>query len=227
MHVSAAIIEAMTIRAITRTAKSPGGRPRAAEVEERAEHILQAAGKVFLRLGFDGATMDAIAAAARISKRTLYARYPDKTALFKAVLRDLIDRWLAPMDQFRSEQGPLEETLLALARHLATFALTPQSISANRIIIAEARRQPELGRLADEMGRRPAIRAIAAILRRHRDELRSDNVELLAEQFLSLAVDHNLWLAHLGIAPSAEEIDAWVCSAVRLFLIGVRSRARA
>lgn len=198
-----------------------GGRPKTSELEQREEHILRAAGETFLHFGFDATTMDAVAEAARISKRTLYARYADKTILFNAILRDLIGRWLTPIDQFQSGQGELKETLLALARYLTTFALTPQSVSVNRIIISEAPRLPEFGRLVDEVGRKPAIRAIAAILRRHRAELRPTDLDLAAEQFMSLTVDRNLRLAYLGIKNDAEEVETWARTSVELFLAGV------
>ena len=78
-----------------------------------------------MRLGFAGASMDAVAAAARVSKRTLYARYGGKAALFSEVLGGLVSRWLVRIDRFESEQDKLEDVLLAIARHLATSALTP------------------------------------------------------------------------------------------------------
>lgn len=190
-------------------------------MEQRDEHILLAAGETFLHFGFGGTTMDAVAEAARISKRTLYARYADKTALFKAVLRDLINRWLIPIDQFQLGQGELQDTLIALARYLTTFALTPQSVSVNRIIISEAQRQPEFGQLANEAGRKPAVRAIVSILRQHRTELRSMDLDVAAEQFMSLAVDSNLRLAYLGIKTSPRQIEKWARAAVELFLQGI------
>jgi AcrR family transcriptional regulator len=203
---------------------SRGGRPKIAETEQRDEHILCAAGETFLRFGFDGTSMDAVAEAARISKRTLYARYPDKTRLFKAVLRDLINRWLIPIDQFESEHGELEDTLLALARHLTAFALTPQCVGVGRIIIAESERHPEFGRLGNEAGKRHAIHAIVSILRRHQTELRPLDLDMAAEQFMSLAVDTNLRQAYWGMKPSAEQIERWVRASVDLFLAGIKRR---
>lgn len=200
------------------------GRPKASEIEQRRQRILSAAGETFLRFGFDGTTMDAVAEAARISKRTLYARYPDKAALFNAVLRDLINRWLVPIDRFQSQPGQLEETLLALARYMTTFALTPQCVSINRIIISEAQRWPEFGLLVDEAGRKPAIDAIVSILRRHGSELRPVDLDLAAQQFMCLAVDNNLRLAYLGLTPDSKHIDQWVRAAVELFLQGIRAQ---
>lgn len=198
------------------------GRPRLAEAGLREEHILRVAGDMFLNFGFDGTTMDAVAETARVSKRTLYARYADKTALFNAVLRDLIDRWLVPIGQLQAQRGELRETLLELARHLTTFALTPQSVGVNRIIISEAQRRPEFGRLVNEVGRKPAVQAIKSLLRQHQSELRPIDLDMAAEQFLSLAVDSSLRLAYLGIKASVKQIEQRVCASVDLFLVGVR-----
>ena len=124
-----------------------GGRPKASEVERRNEDIVRTAGDMFMRLGFDGTSMEAVAQTARISKRTLYARYPDKSTLFSEVLGDLVRRWLVPLDRFDSEQDNLEDILLALARHLTASSLTPESVSVNRVIIFESQRRPEIGQL--------------------------------------------------------------------------------
>jgi TetR/AcrR family transcriptional regulator, mexJK operon transcriptional repressor len=209
--------------AVSRTS-SPGrgGRPKNAELEQREEHILDTAGEAFLRYGFDGTSMDAVAEAAQISKRTLYIRYADKAALFNAVLSNLIKRWLVHIDQIRLEDGELRQVLLVLARHLTTSALTPQSVAVNRVIIAESERRPRFGQLANATGRKPAIRAIASILRRHADELRVTNFEMAADQFMSLAVDRSLRLANLGIKPGPQQIEDWVAASVDLFLNGAQ-----
>lgn len=204
------------------TRSKRGGRPKAIEVERRNQDILCAAGETFLRFGFEGTTMDAVADAAHISKRTLYARYPDKTVLFDAVLRDLIARWLTPIGRFQSEHGELRSTLLSLAQYLMTAALTPQSVSVNRIILSEAQRRPEFGELAIEAGRKPGLRAVVSILREHRSELRPTDLEMAAEQFFALTVDSSLRLASLGIKIEATQIERRVCSCVDLFLDGVR-----
>src|ERR1700719_5351534 len=66
------------------------GRPpreHAGRVEER---ILDAAGRVFLEYGFQGASVDEIAEAASAGKPTIYARFPNKQALFTAVVERLV-----------------------------------------------------------------------------------------------------------------------------------------
>src|SRR5215472_6767793 len=89
------------------------GRPPkelAGKVEER---ILDAARKVFLQRGFEGASIDEIAKAARSGKPTIYARFPDKRALFTAVMLDLVAR--IPREQFKFDMpagGSIEERLV-------------------------------------------------------------------------------------------------------------------
>jgi AcrR family transcriptional regulator len=193
---------------------------KAARSEQRNERILKVAGDMFLRNGYDGTSMDAVAEAAKVSKRALYAGHADKAALFSAVLRQLIDHWLLPIDRFQSMPGSLKEVLTELARYLATFALTNRSISTHRIIISEAKRRPEFGRLANARGRKPALRLIASILRRYQAELRVTDFETAADQFMSLAIDRSLRMASLGIRQPAREIEKTVTTGVDLFLHG-------
>src|ERR1700739_641230 len=62
------------------------GRPPRALAGEVEERILDAARKVFLERGFEGASVDEIADVARAGKPTIYARFPGKEALFGAVM---------------------------------------------------------------------------------------------------------------------------------------------
>ena len=198
-----------------------GGRPTLAAARQRQEYLLEVAGAMFMKLGFDGTSIDAVAEAAEMSKRTVYARYRDKNELFSAVLRDLIERWLVPIHRFQSSDADLEPMLVEIARHLLTSALAPQAVSLYRIIIGEAERRPEFGRLAHSEGRQAGIRAIAAALKRHQSKLRVGDLEQAAEQFMSLVIDSSLRLAALGIGGGdADDVEARVCAAVDLFLNG-------
>lgn len=205
------------LRAVT----GRGGRPTVADAQRRQAYLIEVAGAMFMKLGFDGTSIDAVAEAAAMSKRTVYARYRDKDELFSAVLRDLIERWLVPITRFQSSDAELEPMLLAIARHLLTSALAPQAVSLHRIIIGEAERRPEFGRLAYSEGRQAGVRAIAAALERHRARLRVDDLEHAAEQFMSLVIDSSLRRAALGIRRD-RDIEARIRAAVDLFLNGAR-----
>src|SRR5678816_2117201 len=58
------------------------------EESSKRRQILDGARKVFLELGFDGASMGEIARAAAVSKGTLYVYFPDKAGLFAAIVEE-------------------------------------------------------------------------------------------------------------------------------------------
>lgn len=66
------------------------GRPRKEHAGNIDADILKAAIALFDEAGFDGTAMEAVAARAGISKRTLYMRYADKKALIKAVIEAIV-----------------------------------------------------------------------------------------------------------------------------------------
>jgi TetR/AcrR family transcriptional regulator, mexJK operon transcriptional repressor len=204
--------------------KRRGGRPTLLEARQRHAQLLEVAGAMFMHLGYDGTSIDAVAEAAAMSKRTVYAHYADKSDLFGAVLRGLIERFLVPITCFQSSTDALEPTLMEVGRHLLRSVLAPEAISLHRIIIAESERQPQFGRLAHAEGRKPAVQAIAAVLGRHRAQLRLDDLERAAAQFMSLVVDDSLCRATLGIADDERDIEQRVRSAVDLFLDGAAAR---
>ena len=149
------------------------GRPRrelAGQVEER---ILDAAGRVFLEHGFQGASVDEIAEAASAGKPTIYARFPSKQALFTAVIERLVRRNTS-LDAFACAGGSIEERLDALAALILTRVLTPETIGLIRVSVAEARRFPDLAISVSCMGRERPTDAVArvfgelAAVRRHR-----------------------------------------------------------
>jgi TetR/AcrR family transcriptional regulator, mexJK operon transcriptional repressor len=197
-----------------------GGRPTQAEATRRHQHLVKIAGEMFMKLGFDGTSVEAVADAAGVSKRTVYARYRDKNDLFNAVLRNLIDRWLTPIHQFESGTSELEPMLVEIGHYLLSAALAPKAVSLHRIIIAESERRPQFGRLANADGRQQTVRAIAAAFRRHAKKLRVKDLERAAEHFLALVVDNNLWRAAMGLDLRTRSVDDTVQRAVDLFLNG-------
>ncbi len=85
----------------TAPAKLAPGRPK--DLAKRAA-ILDAAKQMFTQHGFDGVSMDQIAAAAGVSKLTVYSHFGDKEALFVEAVRCLCeermpDLFVAPTDR--------------------------------------------------------------------------------------------------------------------------------
>lgn len=111
--------------------------------DELRQHILFTAKEVFLEAGFEGASMDAIAARALTTKRTLYAHFENKECLFLAVvdfLRDLLaDKIKMPGDY---AGDPTEALVLFCSRFQQILRWGP-AIRTCRLGIAEAERFPE------------------------------------------------------------------------------------
>jgi len=203
-----------------------GGRPSRAEAERLGERILDAATEAFLREGYGGTSIEAIAKRARISKRTFYSRFENKPALFGAVVHRVVERLRPPDPAGMFEGGSLEEILLRLARYILRAALTPQALALHRVILAEATRFPELAAVVTEQGGgREAVQRIAALLERERVRggIAVADTIFAATQFLQMVVGAPQRRA-LGMGPplTEAELDAWAEGAVGLFLRGCR-----
>ena len=203
-----------------------GGRPSRAEAERLGDRILDVATDAFLREGYGGASIEAIARRARISKRTFYSRFKNKAALFGAVVHRVVERLRPPDTAGMFEGGSLEEILRRLARYILAAALSPQALALHRVILAEAVRFPELAAVvAEQGGSREAVQRIAALLERERaaGHLGIADTVFAATQFLQMVVGAPQRRA-LGLgAPMTEaELDAWAVGAVSLFLRGCR-----
>jgi len=96
-----------------------GAGSRAAAGEARKAAILKAALGVFARLGPDGASVEAIAQAAGISKANLLYYHPSKDALYVAVLEQGLALWLAPLNRFAEDDDPAEAIAALIDAKLA------------------------------------------------------------------------------------------------------------
>jgi TetR/AcrR family transcriptional repressor of mexJK operon len=128
--------------------------------------IVGGAKDVFLRHGFEGASMDGIAAAAGVSKMTVYRYFRSKEALFAGVIRDLCERIIDEDLERMLERQP-EEALRGFARKIVTILFARDTVELHRIVVAESRRFPALGRLFYKSGPEACIAMLAAYLERH------------------------------------------------------------
>lgn len=189
--------------------------------------MLEKALDIFLERGFEQATMEDVATAAGMSKRTVYARYQDKAALFKATVRRAIKRYTVPIEIMRAaDTGDLETTLTAVARIRIANVMTPNAIKLQRILNAQSYRFPELFHLAFEEGAGPTIEFLRDVFARHAatGEVEIERPGAAASAFLSLAVGGSARLVVSGNAPDEAEREARIRFAVQLFLNGVRAR---
>lgn len=81
-------------------------RSRAVAAKRRA--IMNAALEFFSLYGMHGTSLEQVAERADVSKTNLFYYFPSKEELYIAVLKDLLDIWLAPLKALQAEQPPLE-----------------------------------------------------------------------------------------------------------------------
>ena len=129
------------------------GRPTAAERRAREAQILAAALGVFLQSGFGNSTIDELAAAAKVTKRTLYAYFGDKADLFAAMVTDLA---VTVSLDAATDHG----TLASLASRIVYRVHSDELVGLHRLVIAESSRFPEL-RLNPALARRCAAHRAA------------------------------------------------------------------
>lgn len=110
---------------------------------ELREHILWTAKDVFLQMGYERASMDAVAAQASTSKRSLYAHFESKEKLFLAVVdftRGLYLGGLKTPGEYSDD--PDEAVVLFCGRFLQSL-LQDHAVRTTRLGIAAADRLPE------------------------------------------------------------------------------------
>ena len=220
--------------AISKPTRSSRHRPRAASpraedprvVRSRAA-VVDAARTLFLRQGYAGTTMEQIAAAARLTKRTVYNNYGDKDALFRHVVADVLAYAEAFARGLHEEftagvtAANLRATLDDLARRLALGIVRPEVIALRRLLIGEARAFPRLG--AEYFDRAPgqvldALASGFAQLDRRR-LLRIDNPRRAAAHFAYLVAGEPLDRAMLvGTVPPKAAIIAGARDGVETFV---------
>ena len=152
------------------TTEELGPRARA-----KRDQILSGARRVFLRDGFAAASTDAIAAEARVSKRTLYVYYSSKEELFADVMRKLTienpqTRALETIEEMSpGSEGELRRDLLELAEKIVTTMMQPDYLALLRTTIADTHRFPQLGGIFRATVPERALRSFAIFVERGRE----------------------------------------------------------
>jgi TetR/AcrR family transcriptional repressor of mexJK operon len=197
--------------------------------------IVDAGRVLFLRQGYAGTTMDDIAAAAGLTKRTVYNNYPDKGALFTEVVRDVIGYAEAfarrLQDEFAADlpAARLAAMLDGLGQRLALGILRPDVIALRRLLIGEGRAFPSLAAHYFAHAPGQVMDALAAGFAGldARQLLRVPDARLAAAQFAYLLVGEALDRAVLtGTLPPKARIVAAARDGVTTFVARYAAPAR-
>jgi len=213
------------------------GRDRGRDSGGKRAAIVRAATELFLRQGYQATRTEQIAAAAAVSKQTVYNQFGDKETLF----RDIVLGVTATAETFAAEltdtlatlhdPADLEPTLRSLARRYLAAVTNPQVLALRRLVISEALRLPALAAAYYERAPAHILTALAEQMGRlaERGLLRAGDPQLAAEDFAFLLVGRRLdeGMFHTREqTPTAEGIAHAADHAVDVFLAAYRSPSR-
>lgn len=218
-----ATLEPRHVKAISRNRRVAGADP------EKRHQILEGAHAVFTARGFDAASMNDIAAAANVSKGTLYVYFEDKEHLFVALIEREREKQKQGMYAALAEEPDLTQALMNFGAGLVRLLTGPFALSAHRIVLGVAERMPDLGREFYERGPMLGARNLAAFLdqRVAKGELTIADTALAAAQFVDLA-QSTLMRPRLFNAvrtpPGEDEVAHVVGEAVATFMARYRAK---
>ncbi|MEG3184378.1 TetR/AcrR family transcriptional regulator [Novilysobacter erysipheiresistens] len=204
------------------------GRPK--DLGKRAA-ILEAAKQMFTRLGFDGASMDQIAAEAGVSKLTVYSHFGDKETLFGAAVKSHCETQLPPALFEPSPATPLRERLLAIARAFYAMISSPEAVAGHRMLCTPQLAGSALSQLFWEAGPQRVHGSFVALLQRRVasgelaiDAGDADALHRAAAQFFALLKGEPHAMLVFGCCEATPaQIEAHLGAAVDLFMRGYAS----
>jgi AcrR family transcriptional regulator len=188
---------------------------------ERRRQILTGAARIFMAEGYEGASMSQIAAAADVSKGTLYNYYPGKKELFTAFVsagcNELVSLMFAPQDHAETPH----QTLTRIGRQMLTSMMTANGLAMFRLVVMEAAKFPDLAQLFIQAGPEALINHLATWLQSQiaAGTMRIADTRFAAEQFFALAQTRMVLRARVdpAFAPTDTEINYVIEGAVNLF----------
>lgn len=193
----------------------------------RESRILDALEQVISEAGLKGASMNAVARAAGMSKRTLYAHYDGRTALVEAWVRRVRSSLVRELPDDAGAR-PLAERLRLLLRREVQYAHSDRRLAALRAVIAEAPRNSELARTVYREGAAAAKSLIEAELSRAlaTGEIAGADPRTAAEILFDMVYQSPLdrLINPDARAPTAAEADRRLDTAIAIFLHGLASR---
>jgi len=187
--------------------------------DRRRHHLIDAAEAIFLEKGFHAATMDEIARCAGMSKKTIYQVFPSKIELFDVLLHQRLGPLFVPIED---DGGSARETLTTFLQEMANLILSHKQIALIRLMAAEARRSPEIGKALERQGIGRGDGALERWLAAQADQgnlLLDDPQEAgamlfgmaIGEFMISLMINSKPW-------PTEAQVHARIAQAVKIFL---------
>jgi TetR/AcrR family transcriptional repressor of mexJK operon len=199
------------------------GRPKD---HDKAAAIILAAQDLFHQRGYDGVTMEAVAAAAGVAKMTVYGHFHDKATLFEAAVRAKGAKMAAGLADFPATGGQLEETLTRFGQAFMAMVLAPDMAAVVPLLIVAVAKERDLASRFYEAGPGHTRRALATFLDGAcaRGELTLTEAVDAADDLLSLWLGDMPMRLSLGLIGSLSpaEIEQRARRGVAVFLRAYR-----
>lgn len=197
--------------------------PSPARTDMRRRAILDVAGEAFRLDGYAATSMSSIAARLGGSKGTLYNYFRSKEELFAAFMEDVCGEDVVPLfDRLPGPDADLREGLIAFGCAFMGFITSEPRVSIYRVIIGEAGRFPELGRIFYEAGPHIGEQRLGEYFAGLMDRgvLRRADRTTVARHFKELCMSGMHQLRLMGVAPDLDDatMRGTVTAGVEAFL---------
>ena len=215
------MMKAATKDLVLQPRPAQGGRPTQDVAAKLETHILSIALQLLCANDLEGATIDAVAQAAHVSKRTLYARFPTRQALFLAVLNHAVEPRLAPLRRPLPDED-WRSGLASLLSEMLEVSAGAELRAIERLLLWARDHDPDLVRSMFARSSGQPVRVIAAILggAADRHELEAPDIERIATILFEAAVVGPRRRMLFGVDPkeTAEDRRRHVAAVVELLL---------
>ncbi|MEZ5798529.1 MAG: TetR/AcrR family transcriptional regulator [Paracoccaceae bacterium] len=186
------------------------------------DQVLDGARRVFMRDGFDGASVDDIAREAEVSKATLYSYFPDKRLLFTEICTSECQRQTDEAEAAMDYNAPAEDQLRFAATRIAGFLMSDFGRNMFRLVVAEGGRFPDLARAFYVNGPKRIHDRLVHHMRHMTEKgaLRIEDFDLAADQFAQLCKAHIHEKLIFGLAEEIrpQDVEKSVRGAVEMFM---------
>ncbi len=197
---------------------------------QKRRAILSTAQSLFLSNGYQGTSVDQIAAGAEVSKQTVYKHFGDKHELLVAIVTETLSNTVTPfLDRISAlaDTTDVDGDLAMLARDYINAVLQEPVVQLRRLVIGEANRVPELAQVYYEQAQGRSLSAFTEAFGRLHDRglLAVDEPAVAAEHFAFLVigrcVDQALFLG-AGSVRGGTDLDALAEQGLAVFLSAYR-----
>jgi TetR/AcrR family transcriptional regulator of autoinduction and epiphytic fitness len=187
--------------------------------------IVEAAVRLFLERGFGSVSMEELAEAAGVARRTLYNQFASKEQIFREMLLRVAGQLEGAFPPGVETQGDVDEVMRMIGRMILELHARPEYLGFLRMVVADSRQfpwiaqefaavmDPQTDRLARYLSHLTAMRVLDC-----------PNPLLAAHQFMAMLNEFSLWPWMLGRKNLAIQPEQVVDEAVRMFLGHYRRR---